>query len=420
MRIFQVTDCYPPPLTGGRDLHVRLLTHELARRGHEVEVATLAGPNGAHTEMDDGIPVHRIAGWSRVLSRFYADPQRPFHPTVPDPGMVRSLADLIRQRRPDVVHAHSWILHSLLPFLPTSQTRLVVTMHDYGLVCPKTTLVRGEGVCDGPGLAKCVACASGQYGRIRATAITIGLTATQRLRRRADRYIAVSTPVAQGCRSLVADSQRPIEVIPPFLPDDSFQTLDAARPAFVPAEGSYVMFAGALGPHKGVDVLLEAYEGVDRAVPLVLLGLRRQDTPHRFPDGVIVVENVPHGDVLRAWAHCAIAVVPSRWPEPCPLVALEAMAAGRPLVASAVGGLPDLVLDGTTGILVPPGDVSALRASILQLLTEPERCARMGRAARQRALGYSASTLVPQIERVYQEVATTPPPVIARGEHAYS
>jgi len=180
------------------------------------------------------------------------------------------------------------------------------------------------------------------------------------------------------------------------------------------------MFAGALGPHKGVDVLLEAYEGIDRTVPLVLLGLRRHDTPHRFPDGVIVAENVPHGDVLRAWAHCAIAVVPSRWPEPCPLVALEAMAAGRPLVASAVGGLPDLVVDGTTGILVPPGDVSALRASIVELLTEPERCARMGRAARQRALGYSASTLVPQIERVYEDVATTAPPLIASGEHVHS
>ena len=94
--------------------------------------------------------------------------------------------------------------------------------------------------------------------RFRAAAITIGLTATQRLRRRADRYIAVSNPVSQGCRSLVADSQRPIAVIPPFLPDESFQILDAPRPAFVPAEGPYVMFAGALGPHKGVDVLFEA------------------------------------------------------------------------------------------------------------------------------------------------------------------
>ena len=420
MRIIQATDCYPPPLTGGRDLHVRLLAHELARRGHEVEVVTLAGPNGARTEMDGEISVHRIAGWSRALSRFYADPQRPFHPTVPDPGMVHSLANLIRRRRPDLVHAHSWILHSLLPFLPSSQTRLVATMHDYGMVCPKTTFVRGQGVCDGPGFVKCVACATSQYGKIRATAIVTGLTTTQRLRRRADRYIAVSTPVAQACRSLVGDRQQYIEVIPPFLPDDSFQALDAPRPAFVPASGPYVMFAGALGPHKGIDVLLEAYDGIDRTAPLVLVGLRRQDTPQRFSDSVILVENVPNADVLRAWRHCAIAVVPSRWPEPCPLVALEAMAAGRPVIASAVGGLPDLVSDGTTGVLVPPGDVTALRESILRLLNEPERCARMGQAGRMRALGYSATEVVPRIERIYHEVAATRPSIIAGSRHVSS
>jgi glycosyltransferase involved in cell wall biosynthesis len=180
------------------------------------------------------------------------------------------------------------------------------------------------------------------------------------------------------------------------------------------------MFAGALGPHKGVDVLVEAWRGLDSAVPLVLVGLRRHDTPRSFPDGVIVVENVPHGDVLRAWTHCAVAVVPSRWPDPCPLVALEAMAAGRPLVASAVGGLPDLVLDGTTGILVPPGDASALRASIVKLLAEPGQRARMGQAGRQRSASYSASVVVPQIERVYQEVIASPPkPVIARGRHVF-
>ena len=64
MRIFLATDCYPPPLIGGRDLHVRMLAHELVRRGHEVDVVTLAGPKGTRTEFDDNIPVHRIAGWS--------------------------------------------------------------------------------------------------------------------------------------------------------------------------------------------------------------------------------------------------------------------------------------------------------------------------------------------------------------------
>jgi len=418
MRIFQATDCYPPPLVGGRDLHVRMLAHELVRRGHEVEVVTLAGSGDARTEMDGAIRVHRIAGWSRALSRFYVDPQRPWHPTIPDPGMVRSLVELMRQRRPQVVHSHSWILHSLLPLLPSRQTRLVVTMHDYGLVCPKNTFVYRDSVCDGPRFAKCVSCASGQYGALRAAALTTGLTATRRSRRRVDRYIAVSTPVARACASLTPDGQRPISVIPPFLSDDSFAPVDAARPAFVPATGDYLMFAGALGPHKGVDVLVNAWRGLDSAIPLVLVGLRRHDTSLGLSDGVIVAEDVPHGDVLRAWAHCAVAIVPSRWPDPCPLVALEAMAAGRPVIASAVGGLPDLILDGTTGVLVPPGDVSALRASIAQLLAEPGQRARMGQAGRQRAAGYSANVVVPQIERVYREaIANTPKPATARGRH---
>ena len=110
-------------------------------------------------------------------------------------------------------------------------------------------------------------------------------------------------------------------MIPPFLSDYSFQPVDAARPALVPAAREYVMFAGPLGPQKGFDVLLEAWEGFDSAVPLLLVRRRRQDALLHFPDGVIVAESVPRGDVLRAWTHCA-AVAPSRWPDPCPLVAL--------------------------------------------------------------------------------------------------
>lgn len=220
---------------------------------------------------------------------------------------------------------------------------------------------------------------------------------------RADRYIAVSAPVARACASRVARGGRPIEVIPPFLPQDSFPPIDAERPGFVPASGDYLMFAGALGAHKGIDVLIDAWAGIDPTIPLVLAGLPSPDSPAVFPAGVIVAKDVPHDEVVRGWAHCLIAVVPSRWPDPSPLVALEAMAAGRPVVASAVGGLPDLVVDGMTGILVAPGDTAALREGIRQLLINPARREAMGRAGRQRANAFSAAILVPQVERIYQE-----------------
>jgi glycosyltransferase involved in cell wall biosynthesis len=403
MRILQATDCYPPPLIGGRDLQVRMLSKELADRGHEVHAITLAGASGARTERDGNVTVHRVAGWSRALNRVYVDPDRPWHPTVPDPGMVRAVAGIIREVRPDVVHSHSWIIHSLLPLLPKGDIALVATMHDYGLVCAKNTFLHRGTTCTGPRYTKCVACSREQYGVLKGAALTTGLAVTLPLRQRVDQYIAVSSPVAQACRSLVSPGGRPIEVIPPLLLD---QALDGGtgRPDFVPQSGDYIMFAGALSVHKGVHTLLDAFSGLDRDVDLVIVGIRNNDTQFELPDRATVVEDVPHSDVLRAWENCAFAVVPSQWPDPSPLVAMEAMAAGRPVIASAVGGLPDLVVDGTTGVLVPPGDATELRTAMAALLDDPARRAEMGAAAEKRAVRYSASVVVPRIEKVYREV----------------
>jgi glycosyltransferase involved in cell wall biosynthesis len=419
MRILQATDCYPPPLIGGRDLHVRMLAHELSGRGHEVQVVTLAGPEGPHAEMDGNIQVHRIAGWSRALSRFYVNPQKPFHPTVPDPGVVRSLARLIKQFRPEIIHVHSWMLHSFLPIVPTVNTRVVVTMHEYGLVCPKNTFMHKGGLCDGPRFAKCIKCSNEQYGAVRATALTTGIAASHRSILRVNRYVAVSTPVAQASETLLRDSSVPVAIIPPFLADDSFELGDQNRPSFLPSTGDFVMFAGSLTPHKGIDILLDAWGEVDPAVPLVLVGLRGHDTPASFPDGVIVAEDVSHPDVMRAWRNCTIAVVPSCWPEPVGLVALEAMAAGRPVIASAVGGLAELIQDDVTGILVNPGDRSALRTSIRRLLADPKRRRRLGEAARERSFGYAASEIVPRIEAIYTEALAAPPSREAWGRYVF-
>jgi glycosyltransferase involved in cell wall biosynthesis len=277
-------------------------------------------------------------------------------------------------------------------------------MHEYGFICAKNIFMHKGELCDGPRLAKCVSCASAQYGTVRSTALATGLAITRPLHRRVDRYIAISDSVAQACMPVIRDSRAEADIIPPFISDEYFRPADTSRPKFLESIGEYIMFAGALGPHKGLDVLLEAYREIDRPVRLVLLGLRRHDTPQHFPDGVVVAEDVSHADVMRAWSNCLLAVVPSRWPEPWGMVAVEAMAAGRPVVASAIGGLKTLVQDGRTGVLVPPGDAAGLRAGIQRLLDDPAERSRMGEAGRQRAAECKASELVPKIEQIYRSV----------------
>jgi glycosyltransferase involved in cell wall biosynthesis len=124
---------------------------------------------------------------------------------------------------------------------------------------------------------------------------------------------------------------------------------------------------------------------------------------------VFVFNDWPHSAVMQAWQRCGVALAPSVWGEPFGLVVLEAMAARRPVIASRTGGISDVIVDQESGLLVPPGDVSALRAAIQYLLASPDARDRLGRAASRRASVFSASAVVPRLEQVYRQL-TAPKP----------
>jgi glycosyltransferase involved in cell wall biosynthesis len=136
-----------------------------------------------------------------------------------------------------------------------------------------------------------------------------------------------------------------------------------------------VLFVGRLSEEKGVDELLEATRGL----PRVIVG----DGPlrDRVPE---TVGFVPPGALGRYYERAALVVCPSRR-EGYGVVAREAMAHGRPVVATSVGGLADAVEDGVTGLLVPPRDPVALRAAVERLLADGELRSRLGAAARKAA-----------------------------------
>ena len=405
MHILQLTDLYTPVI-GGLERHVATLSAEMQRRGHTVTVVTIRARGLPAEDVIDGVKIVRIQSLSQRMSGLYADSSHPFHPTAPDPEAVLALRRLVNRERPAIVHSHSWLQYSYFPlYHPKKGPAHVVTLHDYGLACPRKTLqpFSGADPCAGPRLDKCLTCAPRQYGVAKGAAIASLHLSSRFLHGRADRYLAVSSSVARHSLSaLPAGSE--IVVIPSMIPNGvSDLAAGAPRPEFLPADDGYLMFIGALGPHKGVDVLLEAHRRMRHKVPVVLLGTPRSDTPPLTQPGVFAARNVPHAQAMAALRHSSIAVVPSTWHEPMSQVAVEDMVVGRPVVASDVGGLRDVVQHDVTGLRVPPGDPVALATAIDTLLDDPERRAKMGRAGCERARQFEASAVTPRILEVFED-----------------
>jgi glycosyltransferase involved in cell wall biosynthesis len=404
MRVLQVTDSYPPA-PGGLERAVWVLSRELAARGHHVEVATLDRPGSPALEQDGGVTVRRLTGWTRHLRRFAADPNHQLHPTVADPPLVRLLQELVDATRPDIVHVHGWILHSCLRLRLPSDTALVVTLHDYGLVCAKKTMTYHDDLdsrCTGPSPRACLGCAGAFYGAVKGTALTLGLAHARRRWDQVKMFLPVSAAVARACLPGISPDR--ITVIPSFVADD-VAARSAPRPAFLP-DSDFVLFVGALGEHKGVGLLSRAHQRMATPVPLVVIGARRADTPELTgtPARPVVVRgDLAHPQIMAAFAAASVVAVPSRWPEPHGLVAVEAMASGAAVVASRVGGLAEIVEHGVTGCLVEPGDVEALSGALDNLLADPGLRRRMGAAGAARIGRYQAAAVMPRVIEAYTE-----------------
>lgn len=158
----------------------------------------------------------------------------------------------------------------------------------------------------------------------------------------------------------------------------------------VDTDDGTILFAGRLSPEKGIEEFLAASEGLPRTI----VG----GGPVDVPEGL-----GPVADVAPYYERAAIVAVPSRR-EGYGMVAREAMAHGRAVVASAVGGLRDAIDDGVDGLLVPPRDVAALRAALERLLGDPELRARLGAAARAKAeREWSREAMADALVRAYHE-----------------
>ena len=409
MRVVILSDRVPPSHAGGAEVAAWRIASLLADLGHELHVVT-ATTGSAEEELRAGIRIHKVH--SAYPERFEAW-LSPWNPQV-----VAPLGRLLKRLAPDVVHVHN--VHRDLSYASLGlASRLgiptVFTSHDlmpiaYGKVEGRLFDSGSQGLGSG------VRCLPPGFER-RRMRFRYNPWRRALVRRALRRHARVRTCVSEAQRRVLeAHDLGPFEVLYHGV-DLRRSHADTASVEKLELEldlrgRRVVLFAGRIGVAKGARQLGAALRSVATRVPevcLLLLSRRPEDAQlvgsDLFAAGHIRFGGWREGESLAAaYARADVVAVPSLIFEPAPLTALEAMAAGRPVLGTRFGGLPEYVLDGETGLVVDPNDVIALADALERLLVDEVLRARLGRAGRKRAEDcFSAERHVSRTLEVYAQ-----------------
>jgi glycosyltransferase involved in cell wall biosynthesis len=358
---------------GGAQAHLLELMRGQKRRGHEVELAYFKDP-----EM--------VADFAPVIDFPFALDME----DLASAALLGRLWGLTAAAKPDVLHTH------------------LLKADAYGAVvgrfgAPRVTIAskhNDEAALRRPWIARLHGLLSRLDDRIIVCSDHVGEYMVETGRVPANKVRRIYYGI---------DLDRPLALAEP-------QMREVRRDLGLPARGPFLLCVGRLDPQKGHPYLIEAMHQVVERFPdatLLIVGAAQQGSEEYVtalreqaaaPDLVgKVVFAGERQDVPRLMAACDVFVLASLW-EGFGLVFAEVMAASKPVVGTRVSGVPEVVADGETGILVPPRDPDALAAALIRLLGDPAECRRLGRNGYQRVRErFSAARMVEETLEVYRE-----------------
>jgi glycosyltransferase involved in cell wall biosynthesis len=375
----------------------------LTERGHEVAGFSVRDPRNQPSPLDHLFPDVPDLQAQPLIVKLAAS-----YSIIANSKVKRSFSVALDLFRPDVVHFHN-IYGKLTPVVAAAARERgipsVMTAHDYKLVCPAYLRLSEGRPCD--------ACSYGHYlpaffrrchKGSRLSSMVYGVEATVNAWNGAydgiDRIVCPSR-FMQRCLSEGGVGSARLR----FLPNSTPLTAPGS-----PAGKPYLLYAGRLSREKGVGCLLRAVDGLD--VDLLVAGdgpeaatMRRMTAQTKHASRVQFLGHCKKERLQELLSGALLVVVPSEWYENAPMTILEAFAAGKAVVASDIGGIPELVRAGETGALFPPGDAVALRAALQSLLASPATMTRLGENARKMVNErFSPDVHVRDLLKVYGEV----------------
>jgi glycosyltransferase involved in cell wall biosynthesis len=389
---------------GGAERLTADLIEQQRQDGHEVHVLTSDLPDGGERFADSFWPAAGTGVLARLRRHYWNGAAR------------RTLATVVHRWHPDVVHLHTVGLLSPAALPVLRDVPAVMTLHGPELFLRGTVrwcLPAGY-FHDGSRLNSLTV-----RGRVAATwAVTItGPVWRHMLRRHVDLFVAPSTFIAKLTRRSLGSARLVGNGV-----HDAY--LAAGRRSSPIAAAPRLVMAGRLEDFKGPHVLLAAMPAILARHPDAHLTLVGAGPFATALDRMAADLGVGHAVTATGWqsptalaavlANAHVVLVPSVWPEAFGLTALEALAAGCPVVASAAGGLLDLVRHDETGLLVPPGDATALAGAVNRLLADQSLRTRLGHAGRDLARRYAMPLHAAAVEAVYRDAREA---WQARGRH---
>ncbi|HWC21760.1 MAG TPA: glycosyltransferase [Flexivirga sp.] len=384
---------------GGQNVHVAALAQHLAARGHDVTVYTRR--DRPLDDLPERVDLHGVTVVHVPVGPATYLPKDDLLPLMPD-FADWMLHDWSRHARPDIMHAHFW-MSGLAAARAADATGIPMaqTFHALG-----TVKRRHQGAED-----------TSPPSRIADEAY-VG--------RRADAIIATCSDEVSELRRAGVDTAR-TSVVPCGVDTDLFRPGEHQDRG--PDLGPMLLSVARLVPRKGVETVIRALAQLPTARLLVIGGppaARLGDDPEAARLVRIARSLGVHGRVrfagsvaheqMPAAYQAADVVVASPWYEPFGITPVEAAACGRPVVGTAVGGLLDTVVEGTTGFLVPPRDPAALAAAIARITSSPRLLRLCGvRAAERAQERYSWSRVAEQTEAVFRDTLSRTGTTVGSG-----
>jgi glycosyltransferase involved in cell wall biosynthesis len=377
-----------------------LIVHNAYGRtsGEEVVIDNLAALLAAR-----GLDVHRFSRSSEEIETTRLGKIPAFFSGIHNPFSRRSFGRFLREKRPDVVHIHNLyplISPSILPECSAQNIPVVMTVHNFRLACPNGLLLSHGELCHrclGGREYWCVL-RNCENSIFKSTGYALRTAAARVLRRYYDHvnhYLCLT------------NFQRDV-LVKEGMPSDRVSVLTnpvEIKVAEQSMEKNSVLFVGRVSREKGIVSLFEAAR-VCSDIPFLIAGSWQAmpEASELAPDNVTLLGAVPSQKLGALYENARIFVLPSVWYEGFPTVLLEAMSHGLPVVCSRIGGLPEIVDDGKTGLLYEPGNAGELADRILMLWSDSALCQKLGEAGRKKMYEeYDAEKLVDRLLGIYEK-----------------